>query len=657
MMSVDAASYVSGAYKDFRTLLGKDSGKNDSSRWYIKRDTTHLCIDPWPGKTTEYERFKLSKMSERVDPLFLLTCPEGPSTDELLSGRKGLLPPYVALLVGQYGTGKSEFAHQLAEVLEQASGPTSFRPLPVSLARCRQYKHLLRSEPKAEDFAALLLGGPHNSGDGPLALAAEIRDHVRRGSLLLILDGLDELAEDATEHKYFFCGLRRFLLGDECATRPADARFRTLVTMRREYLTAVDTPHGTDLLSLLNPGKPLVPVHLFEMGHFQDAEVEEYLRRRLNASDALLEKLVQRDELFNTLRRPLLLNVFSELAARLDVGKLLDSAATAAGLIEMYINMAHDAAEDNQKELGSWYIWDRDALAERCLKLYEEGAQTLTSAEDQVAILHPRCSGPVPPEEIFLSIHKCPFLIRDQDAIRFAHRVFFEYFTAMGVAQQVKEGNINEAFGKLVLNSDMRKFLRFMVDKANPEDKRYFFKLTKRSWGLEDPQQWPMGEHNFRELQLSEESDLNLAQEWLINGMTEPERDQAEVEKRLRWFLSHQDIGFHPDYLKYGYHAAATYLYERRWRSEWVQLRRLFSDILRARLDEALVVLNGPPCEPLTLAWQHLVERILDIGLSFRFEWVQGYVRRTRERLALDWDEKSKKRTLVTLNNIEQSIF
>ena len=100
-------------------------------------------------------------------------------------------------------------------------------------------------------------------------------------------------------------------------------------------------------------------------------------------------------------------------------------------------------------------------------------------------------------------IHKCPFFLRTPKAsakssdgknigdFHFVHRIFLEYFTARGVwfAEDSwdYENEIFNPFDDLVLNVDMRKFLREMTAKSDngQKDFKRWFRRTQRAYVLD----------------------------------------------------------------------------------------------------------------------------------------------------------------------------
>ena len=141
--------------------------------------------------------------------------------------------------------------------------------------------------------------------------------------------------------------------------------------------------------------------------------------------------------------------------------------------------------------------------------------------------------------------------------------MFLEYFTAEGLARDVEEAQgPTDEFNTLVLNVDMRKFLRFKID-AIPEFRSKFeepfHEVTRYSYGLDNPEEWPMGVEKFQGLK----AELDRTRIALLDGMTYPEQPEREVEEQIDWFLGGQTKGRHPKYLMYCYESVAVYIMAR----------------------------------------------------------------------------------------------
>ena len=182
-----------------------------------------------------------------VDPIdFIMYSGKG----SLLPHKSKLSPPYLTLIVGEYGLGKTELICQLVNSsLNKSDEPTAPIALPIALSRCRkydQYAKMLTNGQSigAQDMCRLLF---HHLVSEPYRnspeIYSDITERMVRGDIILLLDGLDELVSDGPMHRQFFRGLSK-LLDTGPDTIP---RYRVVVTCRLEYLDANDNLDGEEL--------------------------------------------------------------------------------------------------------------------------------------------------------------------------------------------------------------------------------------------------------------------------------------------------------------------------------------------------------------------------------------------------------------------------
>jgi hypothetical protein len=182
------------------------------------------------------------------------------------------------------------------------------------------------------------------------------------------------------------------------------------------------------------------------------------------------------------------------------------------------------------------------------------------------------------------------------------------------VNNEENAGGVFNAFDELVLDVDMRRLLRAMLE---PER---WYKRTERSYGFEDPDGWliPGGlERHFDE--------LNDIRKYLLDVMTDPEHHDLEVNReKIHHFLQLENSGLHPCYLIYNYEAVAVHLWYHRFDHEDRKLRDHFSKVIKARLDE--VVRNDLQRHDERKAhYERLVERIISVAERLRFEQITRY--------------------------------
>jgi hypothetical protein len=273
--------------------------------------------------------------------------------------------------------------------------------------------------------------------------------------------------------------------------------------------------------------------------------------------------------------------------------------------------------------------------------LYENGRNELDldDVKDILGVTAPSGRSTKSAQDILAGIHKLPFLqlpagTNGTTVVQFAHRIFFEYFVALGM-RLTEAGADFSAFDRLVLNVDMRKFLCGLMGEAK------WYARTRRSYALQK-KQW--GEWKALELK----ADLGLCEQHrriLLASMTDPElhaQDEAlrqQLEATIYWFLGNERE-FHPRYLVYNYEAVAVYLVYQRWTATAKAARERLGSILADRLTAASKTLGGD--ETCADAWELLVERALSIGLRLRYDWIGPMARFDWSKMILDENTLSR---------------
>jgi hypothetical protein len=607
---------------------------------------------------------------ECTNPLIFLTGIETNKTTP--AANQGFSEsPSVSLIIGQYGLGKTELVFHVCHHMENSAEQS----LPVNLALCRDLVAVLDEEPTSQGFSDLIFRQILERSQLDQAfLITEILPQIRCGNILLILDGLDELVSTQTQHNRFFSGLMR-LLATEIPSATVEPFFKAVVSMRFEYLAGVTNKDASELASLINKSYSAssIPVYFLVLDYLGDSSVEAYLSGRLQDARHAFKELKEHNRLLDMLRRPLLLRLFCDLAELpgINLGHLLSELTkneNPAFLLSRFVDRAsNDEHLTNDQDKLANFTWDAGKLALKSLDLYRNGKSEM-QLEDIRSFIKPVDSqgsaasiDQLPPEEVLKAIHKCPFL--KQDALhperdpkhgiaRFAHRIFFEYFTAQAMAAELDKASPDvtlknkRAFDELVLNVDMRKFLRGLVPEA------VWRAETRRSYGLDNRDEWEDEDTLF---------DVLDSQRWiLLNSMTDPENPPHDTLKTIRWFLKRQTQQWlHPRYLIYNYEAVAVYLWYHRWEVDAKNISGDFSEILRSRLEEVLVDLSSQNAR-LRKAKELLLERILDIGRRLRYAWAKDFEnnRRTQVRTVIDPEDKDIVRRIERIiEDIRSTVF
>lgn len=559
--------------------------------------------------------------------------------------------PSLSLIVGQYGLGKTELifqiCHQMAYSVET--------PLPINLGLCRDRVQLLDGTVTAAEMAELLFGRiAARAGVEPSFALNELQPAIRAGNIVLLLDGLDELISTPAQHHAFFTGL--MVLLNQRRSGTDDARFKVVISMRFEYLSGV-ADDARDLV-----GRLRIPVFYLVLDYLGDSGVAAYLATRLPSRKDIYQEIASHRLLLDMFRRPLLLRIFCDLALRpefpLDqLFAKLDRDNSPAALLEAFVETAASDARlrEAQDQLGR-LIWNPQQLAVKSLDLYRNGETELTVAHLR-DVIEPIAGAitreemqSLPATEVLKGLHKCPFLRQDVVGVnletdkvaRFAHKIFFEYFTAKAMAAEMKAQSARRsspqdtapqkrAFDELVLNVDMRKFLRGLLE-SDEEWKRE----TRKSYGLVDDKdiaEWEAhGTEDF--------ADLDENRWTLLQFMTDPEHPPAHIRDTVRTFLDRQQRWLHPRYLLYNYEAVAVFLWYERRSPETAPLKSEFGEIVRRRLEDVLIDLHslGSDSSDERRAKSLLLERLLDIGRRLNYGWVAAFadVRATDLMSAID---------------------
>jgi hypothetical protein len=584
--------------------------------------------------------------------------------------------PSLSLVVGQYGLGKTELMFQVCHQM-QYSVET---PLPVNLALCRDRVEVLDGGTvTASEMADLLFGRiAARAGVETSFLLDQLQPAIRSGQIVLLLDGLDELISTPAQHHAFFAGLMTLL--NHRGAEGAGARFKVVISMRFEYLSGV-ADDARDLV-----GRLRIPVFYLVLDYLGDSGVAAYLAARLPEMKSIFSEIRGHRLLLDMFRRPLLLRIFCDLALRSDfrlpeLFVKLDQDNSPAALLDAFIDTAADDARlrEAQDQIGR-VIWSPGQLALKSLDLSRNGETELTveHLRDVIVPIGDEISQDeirdLPATEVLKGLHKCPFLRQDLVGVdletdkearvaRFAHKIFLEYFTAKAMAAEMKAQSIvrqaldptpqKRVFDELVLNVDMRKFLRGLLE-SDDEWRRE----TRKSYGLvdaKDLEEWKKrGTDDF--------DDLDRNRWTLLQFMTDPEHPPENIHKTVRAFLDRQQRWLHPRYLLYNYEAVAVYLWYERRNPATVPLKAEFGDIVRRRLEEVLIDLHGlgAAASDERRAKSLLLERLLDIGRRLNYGWVAAFAddRETYLMSAIDQDNVDvANRVRLILKDIRVTVF
>lgn len=555
--------------------------------------------------------------------------------------------PSVTLLVGEYGLGKTEFVFQFSDHLLQNFAEADVTPLPVNLAMLGWERSDLKAAfgqpPTRDAFCEVVfhpvmraLGWRGNNFFNDKLLPA-----LHQGKLFLLFDGLDELIWDEGQHRWFFDGLRDVMNFD----RSGLSRIRCMVTVRSEYLESRDSANAQALLSALRSdgaGETAPDVHFLHLDFLNDRWIESYLRRTNSEMAAHLPAFRGNERFFDLLRRPLFLQMMTALD-NTDKEYKVSDLDHPVKVIEAFVQVSDDIVHltaDGPKSANTespfvkeavllareaGYTWDADGLAELALRMYETGSVDMSREDLSCALKPARTSAqarPPTPAEAILAIHKCPFLVGNSgNRITYSHRIFFEYFVCKAIVLTMKAGRPGDfyvepdAFDRLVLNSDMRGFLRFLVERKY--GKGAWFRRTFYSYALHSPEQWKLSDEVKFEALLPE---LEMVRCDLLESMTEPRTFPEDVARdRVRRFLKLSKLTLHPRYQMYNYEALTVFFMRHRRTAEDKKLRAEFEQHLKDRVRDLVLEVESPSVEDRD-ALDLLIERIAHVGRRLEIE-------------------------------------
>jgi hypothetical protein len=626
------ASGLSGLVAEASTEFlasGRDRRYGAANPFYVP--TTAVVVHRSTRAPDDVGRIDLS----RVEPISFITQ-DGWASDQRAE------VPSLTLIVGQYGVGKTEVVHQLCSSVSSRPGvDAETAVLPISLARCPEFKNFSElakqhksDEQRAAALAHALFARIAEPPWTPDKIETQLLSAIRRGEVVLVLDGLDEVVSNRPELGMFFRALGRLLRGDDAVIRS-----RAVVTLRAEMLrTLVGADEAID--RSVNPKgvDQEIALHVLWIDFFGDSDIAAYLTARLEEGKAVYNQLSRQGELLTLLSRPLLLRIFCDLLYT-PSGHALDEASRAVvitelaetphvtKLLERFVALAADdlALIDSQQAISN-FRWSREQLAVCALRLYRDRRSSL-EPEDVRSILMPirpdissGNAAALSDELALQGIHKCPFLHRREGAnqVHFSHRIFLEYFTALGMSMTVQRdaqaSEFNE-FDELVLNVDMRKFLKEILAGE-------WYRRTRLSYGFDRRDEWKARptEVEFAELESLRRDLLDI-----MTNVPSTVDELEKAERRISTFLEYPSlVELHPRYLMYNFEAVAVYLSYFRLRQTGQEVDRRLKNVLQNLSNRASERLRSSETRSIRQSWELLIERCLDIALRLHYPWLRA---------------------------------
>jgi WD40 repeat protein len=358
------------------------------------------------------------------------------------------------LLLGDYGTGKSAYAIQLAYEVAQnrlARSKPGLIPLYVDLRDYRRSKDI-------ETFLTSVLSDFQVHID-----AGRLRQLLREGRLLLIFDGFDEMASRGNVNDTLanFNEVKRLSLPGVKTVLTCRTHYFRSDRETRQVIDQQSLPLDNPLLEALKQHSGYVVVKLKQ---FSDDQIRQLIRRRAGGAqvDQLWNEISKRYNLLDLARRPVLLDMIlatmPKLIASGDKISLADVYEFyTATWIERDDWRSHVTPEGKRKlaERLAWRMMEvwlgQGEQAERQSRMADAQDDDFSVSVAQLLETVGAISGqwlkyPASAEEstdrIDYDFRTCSFLRRDSNGrYSFSHRSFLEYFSARYLLNTVDSQN------------------------------------------------------------------------------------------------------------------------------------------------------------------------------------------------------------------------
>lgn len=373
-------------------------------------------------------------------------------------------------LLGDYGTGKTVFTLKLAHDLAQAylSGQGTLIPVRIPLKEF---------DPKQEvDDLVMNHLRRHGIGGSPYAAFQHL---LRRGMLLLILDGFDEITAQVTPE----LTRRNFDKLDALVTERAwviltcrthyfrDRPEVEALLERRAGLPEMGTRQGTELYQAI-VGRP--NYRILYLREFDEPKIVEYLQKACGDEWGRDRETIRRIyNLEDLARRPVLLDMVVKSLPQLRERK---GEVTAAGLYDVYtgywINredwraIMTPAGKAAFTEELAWRLWTADRERLHYAELTDLAQELLCGEHFKPGAVSATTLSQADIEYAAHEVRTAAFLTRDAEGnYGFAHRSFMEFFVAQRLARGLLDGSAPE----MAISEAIRGFITQLIEGRMPE--------------------------------------------------------------------------------------------------------------------------------------------------------------------------------------------
>lgn len=354
---------------------------------------------------------------------------EPTQTEDVLATLLELLEspsPRFALILGDFGTGKTFLLHELARRMGQEG--TTLVPVLIemrSLQKGRTLRQLV-----AQHFAAADVG--RFEMERFLCM-------LREGQIALLFDGFDELALRVTYDRV----MEHF----GTLIEAAQGKAKIIITSRTQhFLTDHEVRRELALRAEALPGYRLVKLECFN-----EEQIGRFLLKRLGNEEAATERLaLLRDirDLLGLSENPRLLGFIADLdaeslqAARSGSGEIT-SAKLYELLIDRWLQGEHERVNPAGAPKGLSLRQLRSAATELAMLLWGRTDRTISAGElpeGLIAAVNARGEHALDVEIIRHQLGSGSLLVRDEEGrISFVHQSVMEWLVAETAAKAVKE--------------------------------------------------------------------------------------------------------------------------------------------------------------------------------------------------------------------------
>jgi WD40 repeat protein/nucleoside phosphorylase len=387
---------------------------------YLKRQTERLESDPvYPPASYVEQRGKISVGGQP---------PVG--VEEVLGKIREMLDspdPRFALILGEFGTGKTFLLHELARRMGREEG-AALIPVLIEM-RSLQKQRTLR-ELVAQHFA---------SREVSRFEVEKFLYMLREGRIVLLFDGFDELALRVTYDQV----LEHF----RTLVEAAEGRAKVIVTSRTQHFL---TDHQVKQ-ELARRAEAIPGYRLVQLERFTEEQIRQFLVKRLGSEEAAaarLELLRDVKDLLGLSQNPRLLSFIVELdAEKLEEARRGSGEITSAKLYELLISKWLMGEHDRVNPPGAPKGLSMEQLSQGVTALARLlwGRTERTVSMDELPaelfeVVSTRGEHALDTEKVKHQFGSGSLLVRDEDGrFSFVHQSVMEWLVASDAALHVRE--------------------------------------------------------------------------------------------------------------------------------------------------------------------------------------------------------------------------